>query len=54
MCSNCAEGKITISSEAYERVMQTKYLFYEFKVEAKGKGCLTVYRVGKRIFQNNK
>lgn len=51
MCSNCEEGKITISYEAYERVMKTKYLFAEFEVLAKGKGNLKVFKVmKKRIF----
>jgi hypothetical protein len=54
MCSTGSEGRITISREAYLRVMDTKFLFFEFEVEAKGKGILKVYRVMKRIFQANK
>jgi hypothetical protein len=50
MCSTGSEGKITISKEAYERVLNTNYLFVEFEVEAKGKGKLLVYRVMKRTF----
>jgi len=50
MCSTGSEGRITISREAYDRVSATKYLFFEFEVEAKGKGLLKVYRVMKRVF----
>jgi class 3 adenylate cyclase len=43
MCSTGEVGRITISDEAYQRVKDTEYLFTSRKVEAKGKGLLTVH-----------
>lgn len=43
MCSTGDISRITISDDAYERVKNTNYLFTSRKVEAKGKGLLTVY-----------
>jgi len=43
MCSTGEVGRITISSEAYERVKDTEFLFTSREVEAKGKGHLIVH-----------
>ncbi|CAD8076669.1 unnamed protein product [Paramecium sonneborni] len=48
MCSTGDVGRITISSEAYERVKDSEFLFISREVEAKGKGHLIVHQVSKR------
>jgi hypothetical protein len=48
VCSNCEEGKVTISRQAYEEVSNSPFLFKEKIIKAKGKGDLKVYEVYKR------
>ena len=48
VCSTGDYGKITISSQAYERVMECPYIFKEKRIEAKGKGILIVYEVNRK------
>ncbi|CAD8142901.1 unnamed protein product [Paramecium octaurelia] len=54
MCSTGEVGRITISSEAYERVKDTEFLFTSREVEAKGKGHLIVHQVTQRKLQQKK
>lgn len=52
VCSNCESDVITISEQAYERVKNNGHEYKERKIEAKGKGSLTVFEIGRKKGKN--
>lgn len=49
VCSSCKKGRISLSSEAHQRLGKTDWLFIDRQVEAKGKGLLHIYSLAENI-----